>query len=178
MGRPISSCVISLALAMLLSSPGSAARTTSDATALALITAPDASESRLLVKFDTPKLPDDCEISHAEIRFRIEGLTEMTELELYEVAGTWSEASVAWSDQWEKDGDFILGERLGYWMADRRTGDWVKFVVTESVGRFVTGLTANNGYVVLTTDQTTQERCLALPRTTPELIVYSRPKRR
>jgi hypothetical protein len=178
MKRPISSCAISLALVVLLSSSAFAARATENATALALIAAPDASDSKLLMKFDTPRLADGYEVYHAEIRFEIEGLPEMTELELYEVDGAWSEASAAWSDRWAKVGDYIRGKRVDYWMADRRTGDVVKFVVTESVGNFATGSAANHGFVVLATEGTTQERRVALPSATPKLIVYSRPKPR
>lgn len=173
MGRSTLICGISLVLVVMLSSPGLAAKTTLNSSALAVIAAPDTLESRLLMKFNLPMLPEGHEIYHAEITLKIPNLVELTEVELYEVGSAWSPGSAAWSGTWKEAGGDIRGKRLDSWMADDKTGDLVKFIVTESASNMIAGRDANYGFIVVCTNEGSQR--LALPSEGPTLTIYRGP---
>lgn len=166
----ILSCGICLVLVSLSAHLGFAEKTTLSSSALAVIAAPDTSESRLLMKFNVFTLPEGHEIYHAEIKFRIPDLADMTEVELYEIGRAWSPGSVDWSGTWDEAGGDIRGKRLDRWIADSKTGDLVKFIVTQSVSDMIAGRDANYGFMVICTNEGSPR--LTLPSEGPTLTIH------
>ena len=175
MRRPVLACCVCLILVMLISGPGLAEKRMLSSSSLALITAPDTSESRLLMAFDMPSLVKEHEVYHAEIRFMIPGDAGLTEVELYEISGSWSAGSVGWAGTWKAAGGDIRGDRIDSWITDDKTGDLVKFVVTESASRMMEGEVENHGFVVVCTNEDSDR--LVLPNQQPKLTVYTGKRR-
>ena len=168
------SCLTAPVLVVLMSSPGYAAKTVLNSTANAMITAPDTSESRLLMKFEMPTVAKGNDIYHAELTFRIPNLGTMTEFELYEVTQAWTPATVGWSESWDKAGGDMSAERIGYWLSDHRTGDLVKFIITDSAKEMRKGTTANHGYIVVTAGE--EPEVIGTPSASPTMTIYSGPE--
>lgn len=175
MKQAVLTCSIAvLMLALVSHSPCFAAKTTLSASSEAIITAPDSSETRFMVAFDMPEFSREDETYHAEITFRISGLEDLTEVELYELSGSWSPGSVEWSSRWGEEGEGIRAERLDSWIADDKTGDLVKFIVTESVRDLAAGERTNYGYIVVCTNE--DHPRLTLPSEGPTLTIYYGPQ--
>jgi hypothetical protein len=175
MKRAVLTCSIAALLIALAScSPCLAAKTTLSASSEAIITAPDWSETRLMVDFDMPEFSGEDEIYHAEITFRMSGLEDLTEVELYELSYSWSPGTVEWSSTWAERGEGIRTERLDSWIADDKTGDLVKFIVTGSVRDLAAGERSNHGYIVVCTNG--DHPRLTLPSEGPTLRIYYGPQ--
>ena len=142
---------ILLVLALSLSSASGSPRSAT-ASETAVIVPPDSSEARLLVAFEMPEVPAGQEINYAELKFEMADLPELIELELYEVSTAWSSGSVSWENPWGVAGGDIREVRAGSWITDDRTGNLVKFDITDSIKRIASGTVVNHGFVVVVVD--------------------------
>jgi len=138
---------------------------------VAVITALDESESRLLVNFDLPELPEGHGVYYADITFHVPGLGHMQELELFEAGTAWTGTTAKWEEPWTSPGGDLRNDRIGCWISDNRTGEMVKFVVTESVSRLASGAQANYGFIILFSHEDRQK--LQSPEESPVLTIYS-----
>lgn len=163
---------VAIGLAM-LSSAVYGSKTSLTSTDVARIVAPDTSETRVLIRFDLPELPEEQRVYYADIQFHVEDLEPYQEFELYELANDWDARNVSWDGAWDAPGGDVRGKRIGSWITDERTGNLMKFVVTGSVARFMSGRDANNGFLIMTTGEDPQR--LALPDGAPVLTIYSGP---
>lgn len=156
------------------SSTGYASKTELACSELAMITAPDASQSRLLVKYDLPELPEGHEVYYADMTFSMPNLHATQEIELFELGTAWTAANAGWQGPWTSPGGDIRGERKSYWITDETTGGLVKFVLTKSVSVLMSGSETNHGFVIVTTGADPQR--LVLPAENPILRIYSGPR--
>jgi hypothetical protein len=166
---------MALLLLACLSDPGLASKTAVTTSEMALIVSPDGTGSRLLVDFSLPSLPEGHEVYYADVKFHVAGLKSLEEMGLFELETKWSAGTVTWTEPWGSVGGDFRSESVGHWITDDRTGDLVKFVVTESVSRFMAGVTANNGFLIFTTGEDPQQ--LTLPDDAPVLTIYTGPSR-
>jgi hypothetical protein len=142
-----------LALLASWSSSGHGDKTVLTPSEVALVTAPDTSESRLLVRFEPSGLADEDEVYYAEISFHVPGIKALQEVELYELESSWTEASVTWRDFEGDSEDSRRRNRIGCWITDDKTGDLVKFVVTRPLSMIMAGLEPNNGFAIKAVEQ-------------------------
>jgi hypothetical protein len=164
--------ILILALAI-LPSVSAASPVTVTASQTAIIVSPDNSETRLLVTFLVPTVGAGQEIHHAEIKFELNDLPKLVEFELSEINTAWSSGSVSWVSPWNTAGGDIREGRAGTWISDERTGSLIKFDITESLRRLLSGEVANYGFIVLV--EGAVEAQLALPVSAPVVTVYAGP---
>lgn len=144
---------ISLLLIGCLPANGMASRTVLAPSAVAVIRAPDASEARILIRFEVPSLERGHEIQFAELKFFLPSVSSAEEYDLYAVGRSWSLGSVGWDQPWTAPGGDVRGDRISSWVTDERTGNLVKFPVTEVVRAFASEAADNHGFIVVAADK-------------------------
>jgi len=115
----------------------------------------------------------DHEVYYADITFHVPGLADLQEIELFELASDWSAENVNWNDAWDTPGGDVRGGTRRYWITDERTGDLVKFVVTRSISRFMSGTDSNHGFLIVLAGENGGQ--LDLPTESPVLSIHSGP---
>ena len=123
-----------------------------EASAVAVIRAPESAESRTLVKFELPG-----EVAGAEVEFAVveyaaavssSDAAGVVTLDVFPVTTEWDGDTVAWSDGWSAAGGDFDPERHAVWTAVSGEGSVVRFDVTEMAAAWVSGTSANLGLIV------------------------------
>lgn len=165
--------VMTLALCACLPASGEASKSELAPSALALIEAPQEDDARILFQFALPALQAGYEIQYAEVTFILPDSPAGEEFDLYAVSRSWSPASVGWDNPWTTPGGDFRGERIGSWVTDERTGDLVKFEVTEAVKAFAQDALENYGFIVVAGE--TNQRVLFSPSASLTMTLFTGP---
>jgi len=161
------------ALSICLPVLGHASKSELTPSALAVIKAPQEDDVRLLFQFTLPTLKDGYEIQYAHVRFILPSRSVAEEYDLYAISRSWSPTSVGWDNPWSTPGGDVRAERIGSWVTDERTGDLVKFDVTEAVRAFAAGKAENYGFVVVGGEA--NKGLLVLPSGSATLTLFTGP---
>ena len=164
---------LTLLLFVCLPSAGLASKLLLTPSSVTLIEAPDVSEARLLLDFALPTLPEGDEVYYADLRLSLPSLGALQEFDIYEIGTDWVAGTISWEGPWGNAGGDIRGDRIDAWITDERTGNLIKFVITESIQRFMSQTSDNYGFLVTANKENT--KLLETPMESVTLTVFTGP---